>query len=151
VAGIASYAEGLGSPMVAANMDASEEPTLDGKFAPSVVIDREGTKIGIIGCISSNTPVRIFNLCEEIHNFTYEKNLLPLQAMSSPEKVKFSDEIPSVTAEATKLKSQGVQIIILLSHSGYEVDLEMAKKIPDLDIIVGAHSHTFLYTGKIKK
>ena len=70
--------------------------------------------------------------------------------MSSPEKVKFSDEIPSVTAEATKLKSQGVQIIILLSHSGYEVDLEMAKQIPDLDIIVGAHSHTFLYTGKIE-
>jgi 2',3'-cyclic-nucleotide 2'-phosphodiesterase (5'-nucleotidase family) len=58
VAGIVPFVEGLGSPMVAANMDASEEPTLDGKFTPSVVIDREGTKIGIIGCISSNTPVR---------------------------------------------------------------------------------------------
>lgn len=68
--------------------------------------------------------------------------------MSSPENVTFTDEIPSVTAEVVKLKSQDVRIIILVSHSGYEVDLEMAKQIPDLDVIVGAHSHTFLYTGK---
>lgn len=70
-----------------------------------------------------------------------------LQAMSSPEKVIFSDEIPSVSAEAAKLKGEGVKILILISHSGYDVDLEIAKQIPDLDIIVGSHSHTFLYTG----
>jgi len=58
VAGVVPYVEGLGSPIVAANMDASQEPTLDGKFTPSVVIDREGTKIGIIGSVSKNTPVR---------------------------------------------------------------------------------------------
>ena len=58
MAGVVPYVEGLGSPIVAANMDASQEPTLDGKFTPSVVIDREGTKIGIIGSVSKNTPVR---------------------------------------------------------------------------------------------
>lgn len=67
--------------------------------------------------------------------------------MSSPGNVQFFEEIPSVAAEAAKLKSEGVQIIILLSHSGYGLDLVMAQQIPDLDIIVGAHSHTFLYTG----
>jgi 2',3'-cyclic-nucleotide 2'-phosphodiesterase (5'-nucleotidase family) len=70
--------------------------------------------------------------------------------MSSPENIQFSDEIPSVRAEAAKLKSQGVQIIILLSHSGYGVDLVIADQIPDLDIIVGSHSHSFLYTGNCK-
>jgi 2',3'-cyclic-nucleotide 2'-phosphodiesterase (5'-nucleotidase family) len=45
--------------MVAANMDASNEPALDGKYAPSVTITREGTQIGIIGCISKNTPVNM--------------------------------------------------------------------------------------------
>jgi 2',3'-cyclic-nucleotide 2'-phosphodiesterase (5'-nucleotidase family) len=67
--------------------------------------------------------------------------------MSSPENVQFFDEIPAVTAEAARLKALGVNILILLSHSGYDVDLRMAEQIPDLDIIVGAHSHTFLYTG----
>jgi len=67
--------------------------------------------------------------------------------MSSPENIIFSEEIPSVRAEAVKLKSQGVQIIILLSHSGYGVDLVIAEQVPDLDIIVGSHSHSFLYTG----
>ncbi|XP_059478931.1 apyrase-like [Neocloeon triangulifer] len=124
IAGLVPYVEGLGSPHVAANMDASQEPTLDGKFTASITITRQGTPIGIVGCITKFTP-----------------------SQSSPENVQFLDEIPAVTAEVERLKAQGVKIIILLSHSGYTYDLEMARQIPDLDIIVGSHSHTFLYTG----
>lgn len=50
--------------------------------------------------------------------------------------------------EAAKLKRQGVDIIIVLSHCGLEVDYEIAKYAgPDIDVIVGGHSHYFLYTG----
>lgn len=49
--------------------------------------------------------------------------------------------------EARRLKSQGVDIIIVLSHCGLDVDRIMAAKCPLIDLVVGGHSHTFLYTG----
>lgn len=51
--------------------------------------------------------------------------------------------------EAGRLKSQGVDIIIVLSHCGLDVDRIMAAKCPLIDLVVGGHSHTFLYTGDI--
>lgn len=58
------------------------------------------------------------------------------------------DESESVRKEAAKLKSQGVDIIIVLSHCGFDVDKIIAEKGgPDISVIVGGHSHTFLYTG----
>lgn len=45
------------------------------------------------------------------------------------------------------MKRQGVDIIIVLSHCGLDVDYEIAKNAgPDIDVIVGGHSHTFMYT-----
>ena len=44
------------------------------------------------------------------------------------------------------MKDSGVDIIIALGHSGYEIDLQLAENIPELDLVVGGHSHTFLYT-----
>ena len=34
-----------------------------------------------------------------------------------------------------------------MSHSGYVKDLEVARSVPQLDVIVGGHSHSLLYTG----
>ena len=38
----------------------------------------------------------------------------------------------------------GVGIIIAVGHSGYHRDKEIAK-IPDIDLVVGGYSHTFLW------
>ena len=47
-----------------------------------------------------------------------------------------------------RLTSLGIDIIIATGHAGYNpVDLRMAEEIEELDIVVGGHSHTFLYTG----
>jgi 5'-nucleotidase len=77
-------------------------------------------------------------------------NLLVLQEISSTEDLEFLDEIESVNKEAKKLKEQGADIIIALSHGGLDVDREVAAAAPDVDIIVGGHSHSFLYTGKLR-
>lgn len=62
--------------------------------------------------------------------------------------MRFHDETESVRAEAEKLKAEGIDIIIVLSHSGLDVDLEIAAHCgPNIDVIVGGHTHTFLYTG----
>jgi len=54
----------------------------------------------------------------------------------------------SLKKETKKLRENGVKIIICLSHSGIEKDKEIAKEVEDIDIVVGGHSHTFLYSGK---
>ena len=99
-------------------------------------------------------------------------------------KVAFGDEIEAVQKEAKSLREQGVEIIIALGHSGYDIDQvrltaltyktmfnfvqseesesigstvkcwnfhflsdqELARSVPELDLVVGGHSHTFLYT-----
>lgn len=53
----------------------------------------------------------------------------------------------TVNDEAQRLKEKGIDIIIVLSHCGLNVDKIMAAKCPLIDVIVGGHSHTFLYTG----
>lgn len=50
--------------------------------------------------------------------------------------------------EATKLKNDGVDIIIALGHSGYEVDKDIAKSCSLVDIVVGGHTHSFLFSGE---
>lgn len=66
---------------------------------------------------------------------------------SADDTLVFTDEIESVRAEARRLKEEeGIDIIIALGHGGYEeVDLAMAEQVEEVDVIVGGHSHTFLY------
>lgn len=40
-----------------------------------------------------------------------------------------------------------MNIFIAVGHSGFERDKEIARDVPDLDLVVGGHSNTFLYTG----
>ena len=46
------------------------------------------------------------------------------------------------------MKDAGVNILIALGHSGYDIDIEIAENIPEIDLVVGGHSHTYLYTDK---
>ena len=45
------------------------------------------------------------------------------------------------------MKAEGVDILIALGHSGYTEDMRIAKEVPDIDVVVGGHSNTFLYSG----
>ena len=40
-----------------------------------------------------------------------------------------------------------VDILIALGHAGYLKDLQMAEEVEEIDIVVGGHSHSFLYSG----
>ncbi|XP_062562831.1 apyrase-like [Armigeres subalbatus] len=124
IAGVVPFLESLKSPIVVANIDDSEEPTMQGKYQKSVVIERGGKKIGIIGVIHHST-----------------------NTLSMTERLKFLDEIETINAEAEELKAKGVNIIVVLSHCGFTIDKQIAAKCSDVDIVVGGHSHTFLYNG----
>ena len=40
-------------------------------------------------------------------------------------------------------------VFILLSHIGYDEDVEVAKKFPEFDLIIGGHSHTQIDGGEV--
>lgn len=68
--------------------------------------------------------------------------------MSKTGNVRFLNEVETVRREADKLDKDGVDIIIVLSHAGIDVDFEIAQGAGSkIDVIVGAHTHTFMYTG----
>lgn len=80
-------------------------------------------------------------------NFNYKQHFSS-KFISSVGGVEFYDEIESIKKEIKKLRDNGVNIIIALGHSGIEKDQEIAKEVEDIDLIVGGHSHTFLYSGE---
>ena len=72
-----------------------------------------------------------------------------LQSISNvPPGVTFLDEVTALQEEARKLTQRGVNIIIATGHSGYSREKQMAELIEDVDVIVGGHSHSLLYTGE---
>lgn len=50
--------------------------------------------------------------------------------------------------EIAKIVAPQVDVLICLSHLGLKQDEEMARSIPALDLIIGAHTHHILPTGK---
>lgn len=109
-------------PVVSANIDASGEPALAGGLRPYVVVEKAGRKIGVIGVTTPGTP----NLVASVGG------------------AKFLKAAPAVARAAKELAEQGVDIVVVLSHLGYEADLALARAVPGLDVIVGGHSHTLL-------
>lgn len=53
----------------------------------------------------------------------------------------------SLQLQVNKLQTLGVNKIIALGHSGFTVDREIAKKVRGVDVVIGGHTNTFLFTG----
>lgn len=124
IPGIIPFLETLQSNVVAANIDDCNEPEFQNKYNKSIVIERFERKIGIIGVL-----------------------LRDVDKIADTGKLSFIDEAIAIQIEAIELKRQGVDIIIVLSHCGLSADYEIAKKIGShIDVIVGGHSHTFMFT-----
>ena len=62
MAGLVPFLEAATFPIIACNIDASKEPTMQGKFRKSVVVEYEGRKVGIIGYTTTETKVSIKSL-----------------------------------------------------------------------------------------
>ncbi|MGB0800081.1 MAG: bifunctional metallophosphatase/5'-nucleotidase, partial [Planktomarina sp.] len=58
--------------------------------------------------------------------------------------VTFSDPSAAVQGEVDKLSAMGVNKIVVLSHSGYGVDQQVAANTTGVDVIVGGHTNTLL-------
>lgn len=59
IEGVVPFLENMNAPFVVANIDDSEEPTIQGKYNKSIIIEKGGRKIGILGYILRTTNVSI--------------------------------------------------------------------------------------------
>lgn len=59
----------------------------------------------------------------------------------------FEEEVLALQREVDKLLTLGVTKIIVLGHSGFDTDKEIAKKVRGVDVVIGGHTNTFLFTG----
>ncbi|XP_021248689.1 5'-nucleotidase [Numida meleagris] len=92
---------------------------------PFKIIHIDSEKIGIVGYTTKETSF-----------------------LSQPgNDVIFEDEIEALQVQVNKLTAMGVNKIIALGHSGFTVDKNIAQKVKGVDVVIGGHSNTFLYTG----
>ena len=116
------FMDAVDFPVLMSNADVSGEETLAGVLGKSTVIERGGEKLGLIGLTPQDT--------DEL-------------ASPGPDIV-FTDPVAAVQQEVDLLTGQGVNKIIVLSHSGYGTDQRIAAATSGVDVIVGGHTNTLL-------
>lgn len=88
---------------------------------PYIIKNLDGLSIAVIGVVTGDTPVS-----------THPKNVSGLQ---------FLFPVDTVEKYVRELRGKS-DIIIVLSHIGFSADIDLAKKVEGIDVIVGGHSHT---------
>lgn len=53
----------------------------------------------------------------------------------------------ALQVQVNKLETLGYNKIIALGHSGFDMDQQIAKRVRGVDVVIGGHTNTFLYTG----
>jgi len=119
---LARFLSGVPFPVLACNLDASAEPLLAGKIPPYAILDVGGRAVGVVGVANEDTAI-----------------------LSSPgPNVRLSPAEEPLRAAVAELTGKGVNIIVAVSHAGFERDKALAATVAGLDVIVGGHSHLLL-------
>lgn len=58
--------------------------------------------------------------------------------------VSFDDATRVAREQVEALRSKGASLLIAVTHSGLQEDLDLAAAVPELDLIIGGHSHTLI-------
>lgn len=116
------FVDAVSFPVLMSNSDISNEPLLSDKIQKSVIIERGGERLGLIGLTPQDTD----------------------ELASPGPNISFTDPVMAVQGEVDRLTADGVNKIIVLSHSGYNIDIRIAENTNGVDVIVGGHSNTLL-------
>ena len=104
----------------------------DDKIVSSAIKEINGNKYGFLGVQPSSLSIRIKDK-ERLNGVTID---------DKPQTVK------EIQEGVDNLRKQGVDKIILLSHSGIDMDKRIAKEVEGLDVIIGGHSHNLILDAK---
>lgn len=102
-----------------------------GRLLPYKLIERGGIRFGLFGLLGNNA--------------------VAVSPMLKP--LTFADPVATARAMVEKLREEGAEVVILLSHMGVTQqddgswrgeEVELVEQVPGIDIVVGGHSHTAL-------
>ncbi|NKF51601.1 bifunctional metallophosphatase/5'-nucleotidase [Shewanella sp. WXL01] len=119
-----NFAENVNFPLLAANMDTSNDADMDAvdNILPYTIKEFDGNQVGIFGLV-----------------------LEDLESISSPgADLSFSGEVATAQDTVDTLHAMGIDKIIMVSHIGLDRDIRIAEQVNGVDVIVGGHSHTLL-------
>lgn len=114
--------EMLEFPFLAGNVRDTEweEPVFDGV----AYFERGGVKVGVVGQAFPYTPVA---------NPRYK---IPTWSFGIQER-----RVQELVDEA---RGEGAELVVLLSHNGFDVDRKMASRVEGIDVILTGHTHDAL-------
>jgi 5'-nucleotidase len=119
---LAQFARAIEFPLLATNVDATADSELAPLLRSSVVLEVSGQRVGVVGVVTEQTP-----------------------SLSSPgETLRFLPIEESLRKEIERLENEGIDIVIVLSHSGLERDRQIAAAVAGIDVIVGGHTNSLL-------
>ncbi len=109
----------LGFPFLALNVRDTEwnEPV----FPPYKMFEKGGVKIAVLGQAFPYTPV------------ANPRWLMP--------KWSFGIREEDVRSQVDKVRKGGAQLVVLLSHNGFDVDRKLAGRVSGIDVILTSHTH----------
>ncbi|MGL4438648.1 MAG: thiosulfohydrolase SoxB [Bosea sp. (in: a-proteobacteria)] len=93
-------------------------------FEPRKMFERGGVKIAVIGQAYPYTPI------------ANPRWMFPKWTMGIRE-----DDVQKQVDEA---RAEGAQLVVLLSHNGFDMDRKMAGRVRGIDVILTAHTHDAL-------
>ena len=129
--GPAVLAEGLAAcrfPIVESNLRAKAGSPLANRFVPSLVVVRNGLKIGLFGLM---TPE------------------LPYISKAGPDIEASPDLAAAARAAIKQLKEEDkVDLVVALTHIGLEEDKKLAAQVEGIDVICSSHSHDMLHKNQ---
>ena len=106
--------------VVCANAEAEDKARI--LTQPYRIFERKGVTIGVLGLLQLGVNGRPDTLAENVKGFTFRD--------------------PFQVAQEYKWLRERCDVLILLTHLGFEDDVELAKQCPWVDLIVGGHTHT---------
>lgn len=113
---------------LAANMHPDKGNAMNRMLSNSFIVESNGNKYGIVGL----APIDMASHIKRPYEI---------------ESCKLSDldgTVKDLQNEVNLLKEQGVNKIILLSHLGLPYEQHIARKVSDVDVILGGHTHNLL-------
>jgi sulfur-oxidizing protein SoxB len=114
--------ESLGFPFLALNVRDTEwqEPA----FPAYKMFEKGGVKIAVLGQAFPYTPV------------ANPRWMIPTWSFGIRE--------DDVRANVEKARKEGAQLVVLLSHNGFDVDRKLAGRVSGIDVILTGHTHDAL-------
>ncbi len=114
--------DGLPFPFLGSNIYDNEwdEPA----FEPMVMLERGGAKIAVIGQAFPYTPI------------ANPRWMIPGWSFGIREE--------DIAAHVEEARADGADVVVLLSHNGFDVDRKLASRVKGIDVILTGHTHDAL-------